>query len=290
MVRHSIYRLKFNWRKWFEYAGSFPVHVDIELAGKCQLACIMCPYGDGSFDKSKQGMMDTKIAIEAIQQAAKGGAKSIKFNFRGEPALHKNLEYFVYVAKQLGIVETSINTNLTAFTHKRLYDLCVNGLDLMIISIDGATKNTYESIRVNGNWEKLISNLNYISSFHRINRPKIRIQVVKQLLNSYEINTRMFRYEFASKSDELIYQNLRQDNKGERRRCPQPWQRLIVGWDGKVFACCSNWNNEFPVGQFPEDSLYQIWNNGLRLQVLRDHARNFHDNPCKDCTVGASYK
>ena len=288
-LQYLKYRAKFNSRKWFEYAGDFPVHVDIELAGKCQLACTMCPYGDGSFDKSMQGMMPIEVAKAAILEAALYGASSIKFNFRGEPGLYKKLPNLVSIAKECGIVEASINTNLTAFTHQQLIELCAAGIDLIIISIDGATKKTYEKIRVKGDWEKLIDNFTFLCGLP--NKPRIRVQAVRQEGNLEEIENGLFRNLFEWPGHvELLIQNLREDNKGARRRCPQPWQRLIVAWDGKVFACCSNWNNEFPVGEFPESSLYDIWNKSPLLKDLRQKAKSFSSFPCQHCTIGASYK
>lgn len=289
-MKHLIYRSRFKLREWVEYAGEFPVHIDIELAGKCQLACTMCPYGTGDFDSSKQGMMPLDMAMEAIQQAAAGGASSIKFNFRGEPALHKGLEACVKEAKRRGIVETAINTNLTAFTYTRLESLVKAGIDLIIISIDGSTKKTYEKIRVKGDWEKLLENFYFLCNLVD-NAPKIRVQVVKQDDNLAEIDAGLFDdlFYFPGRVD-LVIQNLRSDNKGERRRCPQPWQRLVVAWDGRVFACCSNWDNEWPVGQFPQTSLSDIWNGSASLKILRHRAKYFNYEPCASCTVGASYK
>lgn len=285
-MKHQIYRFKFNSRKWFEHAGNFPVHIDIELAGKCQLACTMCPYGTGDFGSDKQGMMPDDVAKIAVHESARYGASSIKFNFRGEPGLYKRLNYFVALAKKQGIIETAINTNLTAFTKERLKALCDAGLDLIIISIDGATKETYEKIRIKGNWEKLNENLEFLHKQYP--KPKIRIQMVQQPLNVHE--TELFKKLFGRYTTDLVIQNLRQSNEGKRRRCPQPWQRLIVAWDGQVFACCSNWDNEFPVGQFPEQSLYDIWNTSPLLIDLRRRAKDFNSFPCRDCKVGASYK
>lgn len=285
-LSHLIYRTKFNYRKWVEHAGDFPVHIDLELSGKCQLACTMCAFGDGGFEMDRQGMMPRHIAMEAIKQAAYGGASSIKFNFRGEPGLCKFLSECVQEAKHRGIFETAINTNLTAFTFERLKNLCDAGLDLIIVSVDGAYKTTYEKIRQKGNWYKLIENLDYL--YQRNPRPRIRIQMVKQQANEQE--EKVFKLRFGHYTTDIVIQNIRSSNKGERRRCPQPWQRLIVAWNGTVFACCSNWEKEFSVGEFPKQSLFGIWNQSPLLHDLRNRAKSFNSNPCKDCTVGASYK
>lgn len=267
----------------------FPVHVDIELSGKCQLACTMCPYGTGDFDTNMQGMMPREMALEAIDQAVEGGAMLIKFNFRGEPGLSPILIDMVKHAKDRGIIETMINTNLTAFSKRRLVQLCEAGLDLMIVSIDGATKETYEKIRVKGNFEKLMENLFLINA---LSFPKIRLQFVEQEANKHETET--FKELFYPFADEIVIQKIRnrgsgEGSLGERTRCHQPWQRLVVAWDGNVFACCGNWNNEYPVSKFPVRSLKDAWQ-GSALRHLRYQASHFTEHPCKECTVGSSYK
>lgn len=294
-LSHAIYRAKFHSRRYLP-AGKFPVHVDIELAARCNLACVMCPYGTGGFTPEMQGMMPLELALEAIKQAAEGGASSIKFNFRGEPGLSPHLPYCIEAAKGRGIVETAINTNLTAFSKRRLALLCEAGLDLMIVSIDGATKETYERIRVGGDFLRLMWNLAFV---HRMTpRPRIRVQMCVQDENRHEVA--LAKWLFGPLSDELRFNEVADRGGGEGRRsgerksCPQPKQRLVVAWDGRVFGCCSNWANENPVGQFPEQSLHEIWCGswrGVEMRWLRKIAAHPETAyPCNVCTVGDSYK
>lgn len=177
-LKHKYYRAKFRVAPYLPL--KFPVHVDIELAGKCQLACTMCPYGTGDFDKSKQGMMTRDMAIMVLEHAKQGGAKSIKLNFRGEPGLSKNLACIAETAQKLGFTEVAINTNLTSFTSQRLVKAAQH-LDLIIVSIDGATKETYEAIRVKGNFEILMHNLKTLRDMEY--KPKVRLQMVVQKQN-----------------------------------------------------------------------------------------------------------
>lgn len=251
----------------------------------------MCPYGDhedgtGSFDATRQGMMNETTAYKVIDEARSEGAMSIKLNFRGEPGLSKNLAPMVRFAKKVGYTEIAINTNLTAFSPRRIKDLADAGLDLLIVSADGATQQTYESIRKGGEFYKLISRLRYVMNLPK--RPKVRIQMVAQKANRHEIPLAVKLY--GRLSDEFIVQNLRQDNTGERKRCPQPWQRLVIMHDGQVGACCSNWNNEAVIGRYPDDGLKEIWEGKARQALLATASDPNKGNPCKGCLVGGSYR
>lgn len=289
MIKYWYYRLMFTLAPYLPLRG--PVHVDIELAGKCQLACTMCPFGDhedgsGSFDSSKQGMMSFDMATKALKEARKSGAMSVKFNFRGEPGLCKHLAYMVWLAKDLKYTHVMINTNLTAFNEKRLKELCDAGLDLLIVSVDGATAKTYESIRIKGDFQKLLANLLFIRNLG--NRPKVRIQMTVQDKNRLE--EQLMDDRFGHLCDELKFGAIRGDNSGERKRCPQPFQRIIVMWDGSVGLCCHNWFNNAVVGKYPDNSLKEIWNSkeSKRLRKLAKHPEK--GEPCKTCLIQGSYK
>lgn len=286
MLKYALYRAKFRAREWTG-PGAFPVHVDIELAGKCQLACTMCPYGTGEWGTDRQGMMPYGMALKALMQAHDGGASSVKLNFRGEPGLHPRLIDVVYLAKGAGFVEVSINTNLTSFSTRRLKALCDARLDLCIVSADGATAETYESIRVGGDFHKLLDRLEELHNY--VPRPRIRVQMVVQDKNRHEVE--LAKKVFGPLCDELQFHPIREDNQGgERKLCAQPFQRLIVAWNGEVYGCCNNWGVPNVLGHFPARSLADIWA-GDAAKTLRRLAKHpERGSPCDTCQVSDSYR
>lgn len=291
-LKYYAYRLKW----WLADKGriqfSAPINLDIELAGKCNLACRMCPYGTGAFTEDMQGMMPRKMAEKLLMEAAQIGVKAIKFNFRGEPGLHKDLEDLIVMAKVLGFVDVFINTNMLAFSEYRLKKLARSGINTLIVSVDGASEETYEYVRVGGDFNKLTKN---IRLFQRYRQPKTKlvIQMVVQDSNRHEIDKLK-----TMGADEYRLVSVQDRGGGEgvdireRRRCPQPFQRLVVAWNGTIFPCCSNWNNEYPLGNYNTMSLLDAWNS-FPMKHLRDIqnkntlANNF---PCKNCQVKGSYK
>lgn len=290
-LKYQIYRAKFRLAEWIPWR--FPVHLDLELNANCQLACVMCPYGTGSFQSDPAKQMSYETAIEALDQAKEGGAKSVKFQFRGEPGLSPILIPVVRHAKSLGFVELIINTNLTAFSDRRLRELVEAGIDKIIVSMDGATKKTYEAIRIKGNFAKLRWNLDYLIIKRKESNFKLKLQMVVQEKNRNEVE--MLKSNYIDDVDEIEFQQVRDRGAGEgvtgcRKRCPQPSQRLIVMYDGQVGACCHNWGNEAIIGMFPKQTLQEIWDSNERRKLERLAQNPDKGEPCKSCTVGSSYR
>lgn len=280
------YRLKWWWCEFSNWVPKVPLHLDLELTNQCNLACTMCRHGINP--DPIQGQMDYTMATALINEAAKMGIYSIKFQFRGESALNKDLETLITYSKNMGIRHTQLNTNLVAFSEQRLIKLCQSGLDRLIISIDGANRKTYEQIRCGARWSRLVYLLGVIHLQDR--RPVIRIQMVHQKANRQEIDT--FIDKFSPLCDELHVKSIRSDNKGRQRKsCAQPRQRLVIAWDGDVFGCCNAWYGESLLDVVTKtNTIETIWNS-TTLHTFRNKAKKPQcTEPCKSCLVRSSYK
>ena len=297
------YRFLWNFVARYDHVTKFPLHLDIETTDSCNLKCVMCVHGIGD-GVPDTGMIDMNFAKKMIDQAVKGGTRSVKFNWRGEPALHKGLEELVREAKDKGILEVQINTNGIPFTEKRIRSIIDCGLDRIIFSMDGATKETYEKIRVKADFDKLMKN---IKLFHEIRsekkqvKPFIRIQMVKMKDNENEVNK--FINMWKNFADDIVVKDVTDRGQGGefyagnqvavgRKRCNQPWQRMIVARDGKVFPCCSDWDKHWEIGDANKTPLADIWK-GKKMsqmrQINREKKLNDYD-PCAHCFVLSSYE
>lgn len=299
--RFLLYRFKWNLVAKYDVVLDFPLHVDIETTESCNLKCVMCVHGTEGVPDT--GMIDMDFAKSTIDQVVAGGTKSIKFNWRGEPSLHKGLEELVRYAKERGVLEVQINTNGIPFKRDRIERLIDAGIDRVIFSMDGATKETYEKIRVGADFDKLMEN---IKAFYEIRetkgrmKPFIRIQMVRMKDNRDEVNA--FLNMWSGIADDIAVKDVTNRGQGNqlnvgdqvtdgRKRCNQPWQRMIVARDGKVFPCCSDWDRTYEIGDANATPLKDIWK-GERMAALRDINRQGRLNeidPCKNCFVTSSY-
>ncbi|MFH1366144.1 MAG: SPASM domain-containing protein, partial [Patescibacteria group bacterium] len=52
--------------------------------------------------------------------------------------------------------------------------------------------------------------------------------------------------------------------------CTEVYQKLSVDWDGKITACCADYDNYLTLGDIKIDSLYDIWNKSEKLKAIRN--------------------
>ncbi|GAG29682.1 unnamed protein product, partial [marine sediment metagenome] len=198
----ALYRFKWNFYPRFHLVPRFPLHVDIEVTDACNLRCIMCVHGTGT--KIETGSMDPDFAKEMIRQSADGGAYSLKFNWRGEPALYRHLPQLIRFAKENGIREVQLNTNGLPFTPGTISEYLDSGLDRIIISVDGNSKETYEKIRIGGDFNRLVRNIESFVQQKRDrmqSKPFVRVQLVRMQENLFEIED--FRRRWEKRVDDI---------------------------------------------------------------------------------------
>ena len=186
-IRNKIYGEK------FKALQKGPLCVDIETAAICNLAC---PFCYRQFIATPDKLMDINLYMKLIDQCAEIDVPSIKLNWRGEPLMHPKLPEMVKYAKDKGILEVIINTNAVLLTEKLSKKLIDAGLDLMIYSFDGGTKESYEKMRIGrygeNTFEPVVKN---IRDFARIRNemgspfPRTKIQMILVEENHNEIES-----------------------------------------------------------------------------------------------------
>ena len=154
------------------------------------------------------------------------------------------------------------------------------GLDRIIFSIDGHSKDSFETIRKGGDYNKLMKNVDEFLNWKKamkFEKPFVRVQMVRSVRNKHEVDD--FIKFWTPKVDDVRISDVMDRGQGEslsvgdqvtigRNRCPQPFQRLTVGRDGTVVPCCADWNEIFPVGDVNSERLIDIWR-GYKMEAVR---------------------
>jgi len=160
----------------------FPLCIDIEIAAICDLAC---PHCFREYIITPDKIMSELFFYNIIDQISKLKIPSIKLNWRGEPLLHPKIGKFIEYAKQKNILDVSINTNATNLNEKKSFEIIKSGLDQIIYSFDGGSKNTYEKMRPGrfkkNNFEEVYENIkNFKKIREKLNSkfPTTKIQMI----------------------------------------------------------------------------------------------------------------
>ena len=65
--------------------------------------------------------------IKVLDEGRENGLYGVKFNFRGEPTLHKSLSKFVRYAVDAGLVDVYFNTNASRLDEKKSVEMIESG-------------------------------------------------------------------------------------------------------------------------------------------------------------------
>ena len=158
-----------------------PITMDIEPTTGCNFRCTMCQVSDENFISKNLNFEVFKKFIDQNKQLLK-----IKLQGMGEPLVNNNFYKMVDYASQSGIC-SEITTNGSLLNEKNINFLKKSQLSRITISMDGATKETFENIRVKSNFDTVVDNsINLVKQFKRkIIRPEISAWCTLQKKNIF---------------------------------------------------------------------------------------------------------
>jgi MoaA/NifB/PqqE/SkfB family radical SAM enzyme len=166
-----------------------PTYVQIEPVGQCNLRCRMCPirfrkdgppYGPPAF-------MKFEVFTRLIDQLV--NLRELHLQGLGEPMMHPRFADMVAYASRRGVRVTT-NSNLTLLNPDRAERCVTSCLDTVHVSIDGATAEVYERIRVRARLDRVLRNVDLLREARRrlgSERPHLRMVVVVMRQNLHEL-------------------------------------------------------------------------------------------------------
>jgi len=144
---HLAYLLKLN------RVPCTPPRIDLEPNNTCNLRCHHCQVTHWS---KPAAHMDMPAFNRVLSQFP--GLISIKLQGMGEPLLNRELVNMLREGERRGI-GMEFFSNGTVLSHEHRDQLLTLDNTRIIISVDGATAETFESIRVGSSFEKVVENV-----------------------------------------------------------------------------------------------------------------------------------
>ncbi|UCD82673.1 MAG: radical SAM protein, partial [Desulfobacterales bacterium] len=156
----------------------------VESAIACNLKCVMCPWREMAKRVENHGIM-TQTVWEAIRPYL-DRVQSVDFTGGGEPLLQPQLAEWIADATEAGC-ETGFLTNGQLLTAEKLEKILAGGINWICISMDGATAELYNKIRVGSNFDRVCQNVTNIARLRTGKVPKIMINFVLMNINFHQV-------------------------------------------------------------------------------------------------------
>lgn len=169
-----------------EHLDYLPIRLDIENVSRCNFRCTMCQVSDWP-KQQRAGDMSFDDFTALLE--AQYGLIEIKLQGMGEPLLAADIYFRMieYARRRHIWVRSTVNGSLLHLkdNYKRLIDSDICEIQ---VSIDGATRETYETIRRGGKFAAVTRNCGLLNAYARkAARMRTRMWAVVQKENYGEL-------------------------------------------------------------------------------------------------------
>jgi len=291
------YRSVLDYRQKQVQTSGLPTLLHLEPTNSCNLRCPMCPRTKDM--ERKVGFMSMSV-VEKIAAEAEGHVQFVLLQAWGESVMHPQLDKIVANFKSRGI-RTFLSTNATLLDANRSDKLLDSGLDLIIFSLDAVNEETYRQLRVGGDFQKTVKNVEEF--LKKVRQRHIDMFCVCQLiymsLNKHEALT--FRKKWRElgahvwlkpfnvwNGENEDFDKLHPDSAKKvyfDNLCDWPWRTMVIHWNGNVVPCCNDYDGDVVFGNVQQNTLAEVWN-GEAIQSFRkahiEGRRNIEF--CKKCS------
>ena len=295
ILKYLVHRYRYEIYPIKKILDDYPPYLQIEPSSICNYRCVFCFMTDKSLTDKRNGHMG-QMSLELFKKiidAAENKVEFISLASRGEPMackdISKMLEYTV--GKFLNL---KINTNASLLNEEKIHAILSGGVKTLVISVDAADKESYKSLRVNGNLEKVLKNLELFNNIKEKNYSSSKIITrVSGVKVSDEQKFKDMEKVWGGLVDQVAFVNYNpwensydKETNNIKQPCSDLWRRMFIWWDGKVNPCDVDYKSKLSVSIFNSD-LKSLWNckayENLR-SVHIDEKRN-QLKPCNACVV-----
>jgi hypothetical protein len=258
-----------------------PHEIDIEVTSSCDADCIMCPR---KAIRRKVGPMDLNLFKKIIDEAVALDVQELHLNGYGEISVLKNYqEYISYIRQKSRSIKINVNTNGMRMTEEKARFYVESRVNTVNVTIDGATAETYESIRrhlkldvVEGNVKRLIQ----IRDESRKKYPLVTVNMIGMPQNLHEAE--LFLAKWKGVADRVGISGLMsrigsvgfvkiENKKWEQTPCFLLWREMPIWSDGTVALCCDDWDGRASQGNLNNSTIKEIWTSRKRAGLRKVH-------------------
>ncbi len=280
----------------------FPAIIHVETTNICNLRCIHCPHSDIKKIPHYKPQSISMDLWRRIVDEVRLYPSALRLTPDGEPLIVKEFVDQVAYAQDKGIHTFTLNTNgMLLEGEKAKVLLCPTQTRISVeVSLDGFYRDTYEKIRVGGDYLRVLRNImNFISERNKreLNNVKLMVSIVQQP-EVPDREAELFNRFWSQIADKVIIRNY-VDTKGltpkkmigerkleKRWPCSVVFTRLVITYDGGIRFCPDDWMKTTTLSTLDDaDSLKAVWQSESFEKLRRSHLKGIFDHPtCSNCT------
>lgn len=286
-----------------------PSHLQIEtINGSCTSRCIMCTRSTWTRKPRRMTEEEFTIILKRFLPY-RDNLRYLTLHGWGEPLLDRGLPKKIKIAKDMGFRGTGLATNCTELDVKLSVALLESGLDTLICSVDGLTKETHESIRVGTNFDSIVNNVQtFIKLRPEHGRTRVLVRFIRQKANEHEwpefkkyweehidkaMGDAVIKFDVHNVADNLenfANKDVLADEEVVVITCEDFNDRISIHSNGEVGLCVADSNGFFQLGNVLYEEPMSIFNNEIftRYRNMMKQGRFKELEHCCNCTIPRS--
>lgn len=283
-------------------ASFFPKYFEVETINACNAKCKMCTITD--WNKQDSVIMSDFLFDKFVNEVSgySHWIETVSLNKHGEPTLDKKLAEKVRMLKRASIKKITFATNGQLLKPVLVEALLDAGLDDIMISLDGITKETFEAVRVRLNYDVVLRNTLELVRLRdqRKSNMTIRVRMVLMEENRHEFEEWLDFWKSKLSARDQIYakpahtwgnqwgiENQEKVEKYATVPCQYLFSSMVIQVDGKVPLCAVDYNTRYLMGHFAQQTIQEIWTGKASTQVRKLHADGQRNKirMCQGCDI-----
>ncbi len=283
---------------------ALPDLIYVEMAMACNFGCKMCPVPESRklMDGRAPSIMKPNT-FALVLKSIGDRPRHLWLTQLGEPMLNKHLTDYVRAAKAQGH-HVGFTTNGSLMTEEKARDLLSAGVDHVVFSFDGATKKTFEKIRIGGNFDDVVSNIRRFAALNQQlrlpeNRCTVQVDMIVSDLTEPEVDDFHAMWKDVALTqaipiDDWAGQLDLPDDFGKPRTsreeikryaCDLLWNTAYVSAEGNAMMCCHDYKQRSKLPNVHDKPLEQIWRSEIEAERAKQVDGDFSSVSCAACTA-----
>lgn len=299
--RYTQYRQQWKLAGELAYEPPFPLYIMMEQTYRCNLRCPSCVHGYPKLRDTfsfSEACMPRALWDKVVLEGEKNGCPAISVHNNDEPLLVKDLADRIAFAKRHGFMDIIMTTNGTLFTEGKIKAVIDAGVTRILFSIDAANEDTYDKVRVGGNYKKVIWALNKALEYRNELKsylPIIRVSFCPTIYNQSQLQDFIGEYKNVVDYIDIqpycgwkgVNEEIKPSNAVpiQNFRCNAPWRTVIVRGNGDVLPCPNFYGAELILGNTHQNTLKTIFNSTKTKQLRREFKEGRYSHKCcQECS------